>query len=66
MQEHIQTKHGDRRASVIDKEKTLELLKRVLKRPMPKFAIYSRLDKDLLKNMLIKATMIEDEDIMML
>lgn len=37
-----------------------------LKRPMPKFAIYSRLDKGLLKKMLIKATTIQDDDIIML
>ena len=30
---------------------------------MPKFAIYSRLDKDLLKNMLIRATQLEDADL---
>ena len=32
-------------------------------RPMPKFAMYSRLDKNLLKLMLIRATEIEDDEI---
>lgn len=35
----------------------------VKKQAMPKFAIYSRLDKNLLKLMLIRATTYDDEEI---
>ena len=44
------------------KEKTQSILAKVLKRnEMPNFAMYSRFDKNLLKNMLFKATEFDDE-----
>ena len=33
------------------------------KRPMPKFVMFSKLDKNLLKQMLVKATEISDDQI---
>ena len=45
-------------------EQVLQVLTKILKRQeMPKFAIFSRLDKNLLKLMLIRATQLTDEDI---
>jgi len=46
------------------KEKAIKVFDKIFKRQeMPKFAIYSRLDKNLLKMMLIRATELEDAEL---
>jgi hypothetical protein len=44
-------------------ENTINLAKMAFKRPMPKFLMFSRFEKDLLEKMLIKATQLDDDEI---
>jgi len=46
------------------KENTINLAKMALKRPMPKFLMFSRFEKDLLEKMLIKATQLGGDEIL--
>ena len=47
-----------------EKERTTTIVKKFFeKTPMPSFAIFSRLDKDLLRTMLVRATEMADEEV---
>ena len=47
----------------VDKQRAIDIIKKVFAREMPKFAIYSTLDKNLLKMLLIKSTGISETEI---